>query len=122
MGRPWTLINDPISVLNTKRAVFGIGKAQMAIEPATQSGPFDTWRSVFEHCGEGLNEAVAENAWCQQHDVRGGSDYLMLWAALLFKSRSSDFLTYSSIPKTWNSVQSYRTPASQVSMKGWRGY
>src|SRR3990167_3547782 len=42
-----------------------------------------TWNRILSHLGEGLNEAVLNNKWCQQQGVRYGKEYLFLWLSAM---------------------------------------
>jgi hypothetical protein len=85
VARPWMLVNDPFGPEYRKGRIWNREGAQLAVEPAEHDGPFTTWISILEHCGQGLNDAVANNPWCMQHSVRNGADYLLLWIVSLFQ-------------------------------------
>ena len=46
---------------------------------------YPTWTKILEHCGRGLDNAVQENDWCQEHGIEYGSDYLKCWCASMFQ-------------------------------------
>jgi hypothetical protein len=58
--------------------------AKLRYEPS-ELGPTPYWDRVFNHCGEGLDDAVAESDWCKRFGVKTGGDYLRRWTASLIQ-------------------------------------
>jgi hypothetical protein len=86
----WKLVNKPFEPEYPGNREWNRNAAQLAFTPSRYSDSleFPTWNSLLEHCGSGLNEAIAENEWCKKHSILTGGDYLKLWIASLLKAPS----------------------------------
>ena len=64
--RNWTLQNLPFQPEFPGGRVWNIG-AQLAYEPTKEDRPMEHphWDMIFQHLGKGLDEAVADDPWCQ---------------------------------------------------------
>lgn len=83
--KTYRLVNKPFQGLNPTPDEWNLSRTQLAIEPAKESGPYPTWQSILDHCGEGFNEAVADDLWCRNHGLSSGADYLKMWAARMMQ-------------------------------------
>lgn len=84
---PWDLVNLPFEEEFPGDRRWNRDAAKLAVAPTEEDREMvhPHWNRIFEHCGEGLDEAVTENKWCIQNGIRSGADYLRLWAAILFQ-------------------------------------
>lgn len=85
--RSWQLVNKPFQPEYPGNREWNRNAAQFAIAPTTDTDvlSYPTWTRILEHCGNGLNEAIAEHEWCKANAITRGSEYLMLWIASMFK-------------------------------------
>jgi hypothetical protein len=92
--RGWTLVNRPFEPEFSGNREWNRGAAQLRFKPKIE-GPFEceTWLKILNHCGEGLNEAVLKNVWCQNNGVGTGGEYLLMWVASLFQ-KPTEHLPY----------------------------
>jgi hypothetical protein len=58
---------------------FGAKRVQEA------PGEFPAIRAILEHVGKNLTPVVRQDAWCQEHRIATGAEYLALWAAVMFR-------------------------------------
>jgi hypothetical protein len=81
----WDLVNLPFQDEFPGDRRWNRDGARLAFLPTTDDRRMAHPHSdmIFNHCGAGLNRAVAENEWCKLHSVLTGGDYLRLWAAVL---------------------------------------
>ena len=83
-GQPYVIVNEPFAgdfLPGRKLNWYG---AQLATAP-TYGGVHPYHDLIFAHIGQGLDVAVLADPWCRQHAILSGQQYLMLWAASLFK-------------------------------------
>jgi len=92
--RGWTLVNRPFEDEFPGDRQWNRGAAQLKYKPKLDE-PFncETWYSILNHVGAGLDEAVADNSWCQANGIMTGGDYLKVWVAFMFQ-KPSDQLPY----------------------------
>jgi hypothetical protein len=85
--RAWKIVNKPFQPEYPGDREWNRGGAQFRFIPTldTDNLSYPTWQSLLKHCGEGLNETVANNTWCKAAGLKTGSDYLRCWIASLFK-------------------------------------
>lgn len=50
-----------------------------------ERGKFETWATVFKHCGRGLDATCKQDKWCKANGIRNGSAYLQAWVASCFQ-------------------------------------
>jgi hypothetical protein len=83
----WDLVNLPFQDEYPSGRRWNRDAARLAKAPTEEDREMSHshWDMIFDHCGTGLDEAVAENEWCKRHGVRTGGEYLRLWAAILFQ-------------------------------------
>ncbi|HEY1599917.1 MAG TPA: primase-helicase family protein [Pirellulales bacterium] len=93
-SRNWTLSNIPFQPEFPGGRRWNIG-AQLAYTPTDDERPMvhPHWDAIFAHVGQGLDEAVERDEWCQGNGVSAGALYLLHWAASLFQ-RPSQKLPY----------------------------
>ncbi len=46
---------------------------------------YNTWMDILRWCGQGLDNAVKKDSWCQDNGIDNGADYLKCWCASLFQ-------------------------------------
>jgi hypothetical protein len=80
---PWYLVNKPFQSEYLGSRSWNREAAKFKILPI--EGNFNTWLSIFSHCGYNLNDSVLNNEWCSQSEILSGSDYLICWIANLFQ-------------------------------------
>ena len=87
MANPWLMVNKPFEPEYPGEREWNRGAVQFKYLPAPsgETRPLDAWEKVLTHCGEGLDDAIKLDSWCQTHGVRNGRDYLMLWVASMFQ-------------------------------------
>lgn len=66
-----------------RRVMNGTAATDLIVEP--EQGDFPTWRSMWEHIGHGLDEAVADNDWCKENNINSGAGFLFSWFAFAFQ-------------------------------------
>jgi|SaaInlV_135m_DNA_1039713.scaffolds.fasta_scaffold02983_4 hypothetical protein len=80
---PWQIVSEPFQPEYLGDRQWNLKAAQLACEPI--EGEHPTWDKIMTHAGEGMNDAVEDNAWCKQNGVKDGADYLRLWLAYMFQ-------------------------------------
>lgn len=83
--RPWRLVNRPFKPEYPGDRQWNRNSAQLRFAPSPEPGNFPTWSKVFEHVGASLDEAIKVDSWCQAVGIKSGHDYLVYWAAFLFR-------------------------------------
>lgn len=85
--RPFKIVNKPFELEYPGNREWNRNAAQIRFVPNQSRDTlwYPTWKSVLEHCGESLNEALKANEWAKANDVLTGLDYLKIWIASLFK-------------------------------------
>ncbi len=83
----WDLVNLPFQDEFPGDRRWNRDAARLAFLPTTEDRNMvhTHWDMIFNHCGAGLDQAVAENEWCKRHSILTGGDYLRLWAAILIQ-------------------------------------
>lgn len=83
----WKLVSKPFEPEYPGDRTWNRNAAQLRFTPNPNSDDlkFPTWQSILQHCGQGLDEAIAKHPWCIANGVLTGADYLMLWVASLFQ-------------------------------------
>lgn len=83
----WTLTNEPFQAEYLGNRVWNKDAAQFKFTKLDD--PFNLhyphWSMILDHLGKGLDDAVAENPWCQEFDIVNGAGYLKCWIASLFQ-------------------------------------
>jgi len=74
---PWSLVNHPFQDEYMGDRKWNKDAAQLAFRPV--QGKTETWWSLFEHLGSGLDEAVESNEWCKMYNIGNGAEYLFIW-------------------------------------------
>lgn len=82
----WTIVNEPFQDEYLGQRKWNRNAAQFRFSPQSE-GPFryPTWQAIMNHCGRGLDAAVAEDGWCKANNIASGADYLKIWIASLFQ-------------------------------------
>lgn len=93
--KEWDLVNLPFQDEFPGDRRWNRDGAKLAYVPSDKDSDrvHPHWDMIFDHCGEGLDEAVAIEPWCKQNGVRTGGVYLRLWAAIMIQ-RPTHHLPY----------------------------
>lgn len=85
--KAWELVSKPFQPEYPGNREWNRNAAQLAIQPTLDLDnlTYPTWRRVLNHCGKGINDAVANHIWCSNNGVNTGEEFLMLWIASLLK-------------------------------------
>ena len=79
----WTLTEKPFAPEYPGNRVWNKDAPQLAYIP--KEGPCPHWNRVFDHLGQGLEEAIKASRWTRSNAIGTGGDYLRLWAACLLR-------------------------------------
>jgi hypothetical protein len=82
---PFEIVNEPFRGEMLSKFKWNRGAVQLAYKVG-EAGPYPHRQMILDHCGSGLNAAVANDDWCVRNNIRTGADYLMLWQARLFRA------------------------------------
>jgi hypothetical protein len=87
IGQAWKLVNKPFQseYVGDRQWNRDAAKLRFPIDKTRNELHFPTWRSILDHCGAGLDAAVADNQWCKDNNVVTGGQFLTLWCASLFQ-------------------------------------
>lgn len=80
---PWHLVNQPFQSEYPGNRTWNRQAPQLAFDPS--EGEWGVWKKIFNHLGQGLDEAVQQHSWCQENQIKTGAEYLTLWVASLFQ-------------------------------------
>jgi len=80
---PWTLVNKPFEDEYLGDRKWNKDAAQLSVKPI--QGRLEYWWNLFEHLGDGLDEVVQNNIWCQNNSITTGADYLFAWIAFMIQ-------------------------------------
>lgn len=84
--RRWTFVNKPFQPEYPGDRQWNRDAARLRYSPSTSDTlSYPTWQRVLDHCGAGLDKAVAVNGWCLANGILTGGDYLKVWVASLFQ-------------------------------------
>jgi hypothetical protein len=115
--KAWTLVNKPFQPEYPGNREWNRGAAQLAVSPSTDDIDnlrYPNWTKILKHCGSGLDDAVANNEWCQQVGIHNGAEFLMLWIASLLR-RPEKPMTYLAFYGPQNSGKSiFHEAISQI--------
>lgn len=83
----WTIVNRPFEDEFLPNRQWNRGAAQFRVKPTVEIDNlnYDAWLMILNHCGKGLDEAIAVNEWCKENGIINGADYLKCWIAALFQ-------------------------------------
>ena len=83
----WKVVNKPFQPEYPGDREWNRNAAQLRYLPTknTENLNYPTWTKILEHCGEGLNEAVATDPWCRANGILTGAEYLKCWVASLLQ-------------------------------------
>jgi hypothetical protein len=85
-NNPWTYVNKPFKPEYPGNREWNDGAAQLAYAITDKENlDYRTWMRILNHVGEGLNDAVAADLFCQEQGINTGGDYLKLWVAYMFQ-------------------------------------
>ena len=80
---PWTVVVRPFQPEYPGNRTWNRNAPQFAYDPV--EGDYPNWKRILDHCGKGLDDAVAKSEWCNEIGVTKGSDYLFMWLASMFQ-------------------------------------
>lgn len=96
--QPWRLVVKPFQPEYPGDREWNRDAAQFRVKPTLDMDNlhYPTWSAILEHTGQGLDEAVREDAWCKSNNVLTGADYLKMWAAAVFQypERAAPYLFF----------------------------
>ena len=83
---PWLVVNIPFQPEYPGDRQWNRDAAQFRFRPVDSDDWLcPTWHKVLNHCGVGLNDAVQQHAWCRDANITTGGEYLLYWAACMFR-------------------------------------
>jgi hypothetical protein len=86
VARRWKLVNLPFQPEFLGDRQWNLDAAQYRVRPADTDEPVHPWwDKVLAHIGANLDEAVKQNGWCQQNEIRYGREWLLYWIATCFR-------------------------------------
>ncbi len=88
ISNPWKMVNRPFEPEYPGEREWNKDAVQFRWPPSPPGDTiptFPTWDKVLRHCGEGLDTAIAADAWCSRNGILTGRDYLLHWIASLFQ-------------------------------------
>jgi hypothetical protein len=80
---PWKLVNLPFQPEYPGDRQWNLNSAQYKFKP--EEGEHPHWDLILRHCGRDLDEALRENQWAIDSNVKTGGDYLLQWIACLLR-------------------------------------
>lgn len=85
--RSWRIVSKPFQEEYTGNREWNRFAAKLRYVPTKDQEDlkFDSWKKIFNHLGQTLNEAVQKHPWCKLNGIETGADYLMLWVASMFQ-------------------------------------
>lgn len=83
--RPWVLVNEPFQPVFMVGRRWNRGRQLLYVPTQDTERQHPHFDMILEHCGRNLDDAVAEDEWCQRHGVTDGAAYLLLWSASLIQ-------------------------------------
>lgn len=87
VANPWRIVMRPFQdeYPGGRDWNFRAPQFNYELQPPDKILRHPTWDMVFDHLGEGLNDAVMADEWCQHNHIYSGADYLKLWVASMFQ-------------------------------------
>lgn len=90
LKRQWKLVNIPFQPEYPGNRQWNLGAAQFKYAPAerTDDGSMvhPHWDMILHHCGQDLTETLADLEWAKRANIKTGADYLLAWAACMFRA------------------------------------
>jgi len=83
----WRLVNRPFKDEYPQNRQWNRNAAQLRFKPSLNRDQlnYPNWMKILQHCGQGLNEAVRNHAWCKSNGILTGADWLKCWIASIFQ-------------------------------------
>lgn len=83
----WKVVNKPFQSEYPGDREWNRNAAQLKFLPSRDIDDLNwpTWKSILEHCGLGLNDAIKSNPWAKANGILTGGEYLKCWIASLFQ-------------------------------------
>jgi len=85
--RAWKIVNKPFQSEYPGDREWNRNAAQLRFLPTKDIDnlKYPTWAKILQHCGKGLDAAIAKNNWCKSNGIENGADYLKCWICSIFK-------------------------------------
>ena len=116
----WKLVNQPFAPEYPGDRCWNRFGAQLAFD--AEEGGHPTWDKIFSHLGQGLDEAVKKNKWCQAVRITTGAEYLFTWCCSLFQFPDEPLPYLFFYSKAQNTGKSTLHEALSMMFKDRRGY
>lgn len=86
VAKAWQLVNRPFAEEYPGGRCWNRDSAQFRYLPSHTDNPkYPHWLKILKHCGEGLDNPVSQDGWCQANAILTGADYLKTWIASMFQ-------------------------------------
>lgn len=87
VSRPWQLVNRPFQEEYLPNRQWNRNAAKIRYVPSQNLDnlKYPTWLKILNHCGKGLDDAIAKHDWCKANLVLTGADYLKIWISYLIR-------------------------------------
>jgi len=107
---PWTLVSLPFHPEYLGARQWNHNAPQWSYQPAETDGSHPTWDLFLEHLGHGLDDAVANDPWCQENGVKIGAQWWLLYYATILRT------PYAKLPylALWGAGESGKSSAYEV--------
>lgn len=94
--KPWIIVSRPFQDEYPGDRNWNRVRAKFKYPRSEEVGAWPHWEKVLKHCGAGLDEALAKDAWALANDIKTGAEYLKLWlaAVLQFPYEPTPFLFF----------------------------
>lgn len=84
VSKCWRLVNKPFQPEYPGERQWNKNSAQLRFKPSdSENLSHPTWDLVFNHVGQGLDDALKLDYWARRNNVVTGADYLKLWVRSL---------------------------------------
>lgn len=83
----WKVVNKPFQPEYPGDREWNRNAAQLKFLPSRDKEDlkYPTWKSILDHCGSGLTDAIKNNPWAKANGILSGGEYLKCWVASLFQ-------------------------------------
>ena len=81
---PWKMVSIPFQPEYPGGRRWNRDAAQYCCDPV--EGEHHHWDLVLKHCFSGLDSAIQNSQWCQNHDLLTGEQYGRLWMASVLRN------------------------------------
>jgi Family of unknown function (DUF5906) len=122
--RWWNQVNEPFKPEYPGGRAWNYQAAQFRYLPAERNDDETVlthphWDMILKHCGQDLDVALKDLEWAKQANIRTGADYLLAWAACMFRAPTIPlpYLFFYS-PKQNTGKSSYHQALALLMTKG----